>query len=480
MTTSASESESESESEPPPSRDSAAAPESAAPPERVGPYRVGARIGRGGMGSVHEAIEIATGRRVALKLVKEGASERACARLLREARAARTAAGAHVVEVLGAGLDDAGRPYVAMELLEGEDLAALLRREGRLELDDALDVAGELLEGLERVHAAGVVHRDLKPENLVIVGPLTSKTGPITPTVEGAQLARGGADGAPRAPRMKIVDFGVSKVRAGGVLVPGSLTREGIVLGTPLYMSPEQAQGLADVDERSDLWSAGAILYQCLAGRAPYAGGTYEQIVVAVCSTDAEDIRTRNPAVPDAIAAVLRRALSRDRGRRFQDARSMRLALTRARAGDLDAAALDASTLAGDPVLTPPASSPTEAIPLRRKRTLRPRGALAVAATSLALGVLVAIVALSAFRWRSNDIASGEDADTPAVAPAPRAVDAPAPTKLLQERAPVSEAPPDSSGAVAPPPRAPAAPASAVAPASRKRGIGAGLELKER
>lgn len=464
-----------SDSEPPPSRESAAARESAPPPARVGPYRVGRRIGRGGMGAVHEATDLSTGRRVALKLAKEGASSRACARLLREAQTARTAAGAHVVEVLDAGLDDEGRPYVAMELLEGEDLAAWLRREGRLEVNDAIDVAMELLEGLERVHAAGVVHRDLKPENLVIVSPFVTGGGTGTATGTMGTATGTTASDAPRTPRIKIVDFGVSKVRAGGVLVPGSLTRDGIVLGTPLYMSPEQAQGLADVDERSDLWSAGAILYQCLTGRAPYAGGTYEQIVVAICSTDAEDVRKHNPAVPDAVAAVLRRALARDRRRRFQDARSMRMSLAAARRGDLDAAAIDAATLAALPLATPPASAPTEAIPLLvRKRSRSPGPAVVVAATSIALGVLVAVLALEVLRLPGRDDVPPDE--SAAAAPQPPA---PPPRLDIQEEKAAHES--EAPRVVSPVPHAPsAAPTAAPSTPSRKRGIAAGLELKER
>jgi serine/threonine-protein kinase len=426
------------------------------------------------MGRVHEAVHEPTGREVALKLVREGASARACARLLREARAARAAAGEHVVEVLDAGVGDDGLPFVAMERLDGDDLGAVLRREGRLELGVALALVDRLLRGLERVHGGGVVHRDLKPENVVLLG-----------CREGAPPA---ADVA-----IKIVDFGVSKVRTGGVLVPGSLTREGVVLGTPLYMSPEQAQGLPDVDERSDLWSVGAILYQCLAGRSPHAGATYEQIVVAVCTSDAPDVRRFNPAVPAPIADVLARALSRDRRRRFRDARGMREALERAAAGDAGAAAHDETTLAG--VVDQPASRPgaTAAMPLVRRRR-RPRArAVIVGLASMLTGGVMALIGLRAVGLdapasvgavpRSSGTPSGTVAG--ALPPVEVAVDASGPSALDAGEAPSADRA-DAPVRAAPPP-APSAerrsrnvgPGPAV-PRAPKRGVAAGLELRER
>ncbi len=439
-----------------PSRPSSEPP----PPGRVGDYVLGARIGRGGMGQVHEAVHEPTGRRVAIKLVKAGASERACGRLLREARTARAAAGDQVVEVLDAGLGQDGLPFVVMERLDGEDLGAVLRREGRLELDAALRITGELLRGLDGVHAAGVVHRDLKPENLVLVGPAGSPPG---------------ADAT-----IKIVDFGVSKVRTQGALIPGSLTREGVVLGTPMYMSPEQAQGLPDVDELSDLWSTGAILFQCLAGRAPHAGGTYEQIVVSVCSTDAPDVRTWNPAVPAPVAAVIARSLARDRRRRFQDARGMREALERAAAGDPDAAGHDPTTVEA---LGGPSSSParTEPLPLRRARRRGRARPIAIGMASLVAGGVLALLGLSALGLTGP----GKDA-TVGTPDAPAAAHREPPrTELasdLPPAEPVASAEPVQVPArrvTAPKEPAPGAPPAATRSAPR-RGVAAGLELRDR
>jgi serine/threonine protein kinase len=423
------------------------------PPARVGDYVLGAAIGRGGMGRVHEAVHEPSGRLVAIKLVKAGASERACGRLLREARSARAAAGEQVVEVLDAGLGEDGLPFVVMERLQGEDLGAVLRREGRLELDAALHITTELLRGLESVHAAGVVHRDLKPENLVLLAEPSAET-PI-----------------------KIVDFGVSKVRTQGALIPGSLTREGVVLGTPMYMSPEQAQGLPDVDERSDLWSTGAILFQCLAGRAPHAGGTYEQIVVAVCSTDAPDVRTWNPAVPAPIAAVVARSLARDRRRRFQDARAMREALERAATGDADAAAHDLSTVEG---LPGPSSTPalTEPLPLRRTRRRGRVRPIAIGVASLVAGGVLALLGLGALGL-TGPVEDGAGATAPSAAPREPPHAALVPVEDVAPPVP-SEAPPS---AAPPPPRVGERPFTAPVATTRsapRRKVAADLELRDR
>ena len=268
----------------------------------AGKYKILRLIGRGGMGSVYEAQNVAIGKRVALKfvLVEKSADSAMLARFHREARAISAIDSAHIVQVFDTGETREGEPFLVMELLQGESLAARIRRQGRVEVAEAVTFAIEALRGLRRAHAAGIVHRDLKPENLFLV--------------------KGDDD----RPHVKIVDFGLSKVvetmGASGYSLPTTITQEGAAVGTPLYMSPEQIEALPDVDHRTDIWSMGAILYEALAGVPPFPEKTYARLVIAISQSDAPDLGSRAPGVPPGIEEVVRRALKRDRAARFQTA----------------------------------------------------------------------------------------------------------------------------------------------------------------
>lgn len=283
--------------------------------QKIGKYEIVRPIGQGGMGRVYEAINTAIGKRVAMKFVDgEVAKNRdAVARFQREAQAASAVESAHIVEIFDSGETEEGRPFIVMELLRGEDLGHRIKRCGRLELPEALHIVAQILRGLHRAHKAGIVHRDLKPDNVFLVD-----------RDDDANFA-------------KILDFGISKMQRVGDAPTKTITRQGTVLGTPFYMAPEQAQALPDVDGRSDLWSVGAILYECLSGRPPHTGGTYEQVIVNICMKDAEDIRAHNPAVPEPIAVALAKALARDRADRFGSARQFLDALVTASGGVLSA-----------------------------------------------------------------------------------------------------------------------------------------------
>jgi len=277
----------------------------------INKYEIVRVIGRGGMGSVYEALNTGIGKRVAMKFVDAEMSKNrdAVARFQREAQAASAVESAHIVEIFDSGVTDDGLPYIVMELLRGEDLGHRIKRCGRLELPEALHVIGQILRGLHRAHEAGIVHRDLKPDNIFLVD----------------------RDDEPNF--AKILDFGISKVQRSSEVPAHTLTRQGTVLGTPFYMSPEQAQALSDVDGRTDIWSVGAILYECLTGRAPHTGTTYEQVIINICMKDAEDVRVHNPAVPEPIAAVIKRALARERADRITTARDFVDALVTAAPG---------------------------------------------------------------------------------------------------------------------------------------------------
>ncbi|WP_146649632.1 serine/threonine-protein kinase [Labilithrix luteola] len=270
-----------------------------------GRYVLRSLVGHGGMGAVYAAEHVGLGKRVAVKFVDPefATDEQVVARFAREARAMSAIESAHIVSVFDAGTED-GRPYLVMELLRGEDLGERLRRERRVPVDEAMHVAAQVLKGLGRAHAAGIIHRDLKPDNVFLV---KHDLDPLF---------------------AKIVDFGVSKIerpRAG--TTPLALTGRGTVLGTPFYMSPEQAQAMPDVDGRSDLYSVGAILFECLSGRPPHTGESYEQVILSICMRDAPDLRAIEPSIPKNVAEFVARALSRDRNLRFRDAGRMLAAL---------------------------------------------------------------------------------------------------------------------------------------------------------
>ncbi|HVJ90841.1 MAG TPA: serine/threonine-protein kinase, partial [Labilithrix sp.] len=268
-------------------------------------YVLRAVVGHGGMGAVYEAEDAVARTRVAIKFIDSefATDERVVARFAREARAMNAVASEHIVSVLDAGTEG-GRPYLVMELLRGEDLGQRLRRTRRVPLGEAMHVVAQVLKGLAKAHAAGIVHRDLKPDNVFLVG------------------------NAADSHFVKIVDFGVSKIeRPRDKTTPLALTGRGTVLGTPFYMAPEQAQALPDVDARADLYSVGAILFECLSGRPPHTGETYEQVILSICMRDAPDLRAIDPKLPAPVASFVARALSRDRDERFRSAERMLAAL---------------------------------------------------------------------------------------------------------------------------------------------------------
>jgi serine/threonine-protein kinase len=265
----------------------------------VGKYTITRLIGVGGMGRVYEGKHESLGKRFALKFIdRENVSEESFARFEREAKAASSVESPHIVDVVDVGTTADGLPYIVMELLRGEDLGQMLRRSGQLEIEATLRIVAQVLRGLVRAHAVGIVHRDLKPDNVFLV------------------------DRDDEEWFVKILDFGVSKIPKEHASVR-TLTREGVVLGTLVYMSPEQAQALPDVDERSDLWAIGAILYECLAGRPAFTGATYESVIVSICTQDPPDLAVYRSHVPAGLASIVKRALSRDRNDRFSTAKEM-------------------------------------------------------------------------------------------------------------------------------------------------------------
>nr|MBK7065863.1 serine/threonine protein kinase [Deltaproteobacteria bacterium] len=257
-----------------------------------GRYRVVRQIGRGGMGAVYEAVHSDLEKRVALKVLLPSTASQTelVARFEREARAAARVRHPNVVDVSDVGVE-AGVAWLVMEHLEGEDLSGLLRREGALPLARVAELMLPVLGAVEAAHSLGVVHRDLKPENIFLA---RMGDGTIVP---------------------KVLDFGISKMApAGG---GPALTSTGIMMGTPCYMSPEQAQSSRGVDGRSDQFSIGVILYECATGRRPFEGETFFSILTAIVEGRYTRPRELCPGLPERFEAMVVRALERSPEARF-------------------------------------------------------------------------------------------------------------------------------------------------------------------
>jgi len=273
-----------------------------------GKYELVRVLGEGGMGSVHEARHVGTGRRVAVKLISPDAllkSPDIGARFDREARATGQLESQHVAHVLDTGRDGAtGRPYLVMDLLRGEDLAQAVERLGPLAPDAALRIVAQALTGLQKAHEAGIVHRDIKPANLF--------------------LSHGDTAGI----TVKILDFGIAKVRADPLRAEHrddvALTRTGSMLGSPLYMSPEQARSAKNIDHRCDLWAIGVVLHEALSGFTPYGDvDTLGGLILEICGGRPRNVQDRAPWVTPEIAQIVYRALHPDVDKRYQTAQEM-------------------------------------------------------------------------------------------------------------------------------------------------------------
>ncbi len=270
-----------------------------------GKYRVVREIGAGGMGAVYEANHVGTGRRVALKVITSDLSgtPEALARFQREARASGALESQHIVQIFDTGIDRAeGVPFLVMEYLEGEDLEKVMRRLGPLSPDLALRIVAQACVGLSRAHEAGVVHRDIKPANLFL------------------------AERESRELVVRILDFGIAKIRQDplGVVRDSALTQSGSMIGSPTYMSPEQATGLKNIDLRTDIWSLGAVLYQLLSGRTPHQHAeTLGKLILSICSAPPPPLQEFAPWVPSSVAEIVHRAMRLDPNDRYPSASAM-------------------------------------------------------------------------------------------------------------------------------------------------------------
>lgn len=448
----------------------------------AGKYRTERLLGQGGMGAVVLAKDETTGQPLAIKFLLPSLRDEGhfVGRFRREAQATARLSSEHVPRVLDVGSTAEGAPFIVMEYCEGRDLRVLVKEEGPLPEHEAAAYIGQACVALAEAHALGIVHRDLKPSNLL--------------------LGRS-ADGKPL---IKVLDFGVAKVRPTAEAESDHITATGTILGSRLFMAPEQMRRPRDVDARADIWALGVCLYYLVTGHTPFEAATTEEVILAVVMHPPKPLRDLAPRTSPAFEAVVLRCLEKSPRERFESVTE----LVRALAPLSRAPAATASTPRATPpkpAATPvPDDSATEpslsAAPTRimdarlrtaiveanarrsppRSRRARKSAVPLVAGASLALGVLVGLGALALWKTSSASPAdsvgvtdvraeSAPSATTqPSAAPpsttsAPSAAPLPAPSSAASEAATAparaASAAPSPRGTAPTPSTKPAAPA---------------------
>jgi serine/threonine-protein kinase len=265
--------------------------------QTLGNYQVLRLVGEGGFGEVYEAWNQFLQRRAAIKVLHTGmlGDSELVRRFLNEARAASAIRHPNIIEVLDAGVTPEGEPYILMEFLEGDSLQKLLLLQGRMPVPMVQEIARQAGSALSAAHAAGIVHRDLKPENIFLM------PDPATPL----------------GFRVKVLDFGIAKVRLGGAWGSTMKTQVGQVMGSPAYMSPEQCRDSSDVDHRSDIYSLAVIVYEMLAGMPLFASSSTTAMLVLQITANPVPLRSVVPDVDEYIEQAVMRALSKEREERY-------------------------------------------------------------------------------------------------------------------------------------------------------------------
>ncbi|MEZ4405151.1 MAG: serine/threonine-protein kinase [Polyangiales bacterium] len=402
-----------------------------------GKYALLRLLGEGGMGRVFEARNLNTGKRVAVKLLHREYAQNpeVVERFLREARTATSVDHPNVVDVLDLDVDAAtGAPFIVQEFLVGESLEEHLtaQPEQRLDPARAVTLLIPVLSAMAAAHRKGVVHRDLKPANIF-----------LTRDAQGAVVP-------------KVIDFGIARVAATGGSTEVRRTGTGVIIGTPAYMSPEQAAGEADVGPQTDVWALGAVLYECVSGRLPYEAANHNLVVGKILYEPPTPVTQWVPSLSPDLVAVIDRALTRDRAHRFASVEAMldALASCDARRPSATPAPPPAQTLASVPPHAPSASlsgweTPRGATTRRRRYGV---AAMAVVTAALCAAAIWVSVAPSTHASAPPSVAvaaptAPPPTPTPAVEPAPPApvVEAPpvepADEPALAPPAPVVEAP---------------------------------------
>jgi serine/threonine protein kinase len=260
-------------------------------------YRLERELGRGAMGTVWAAVHVTLGQRVAIKLIsaEQAGSNDARIRFGLEAKAAARLKSRHVVQVYDSGHAADGTPYIVMEYLDGQTLEERLAEQRDVPLDEAVRITTHVGRALARAHAQGIVHRDLKSGNIFIAKSEDDEQGWVA----------------------KVLDFGVAKLTDPHA---PSTTKTGAIVGTPLFMSPEQVRGASHVDHRADLYSLGIVFYNMVTGSHAFDGPSYSDVLVAICTEELPPLRKAAPWVSQELAAWFEKACAREREQRFQSA----------------------------------------------------------------------------------------------------------------------------------------------------------------
>jgi len=424
----------------------------------AGKFRIERVLGVGGMGMVVSAMHLQLDERVAIKFLLPEAlmNAEAVARFGREARAAVKIKSEHVARVTDVGALESGAPYMVMELLRGQDLSQILRDKGALPIAAAVQYVLQACEALAEAHAVGIVHRDLKPANLF----LTAR-----------------ADGSPC---IKVLDFGISKVtNPSGSGADMGMTRTQAIMGSPLYMSPEQLASAKDVDQRTDVWAVGCVLYELVTGRVPFEAETMPQLCTLILHTEPPSPRSLRPDMPEGLDQAILRCLRKDRHQRYANVAALAadLAHFSPDAGPRSAERISrvlSSSGVSSPLLSssnPAALSSGASTGAAWGNTQTSRGSRAVWYGLAGVG---AVAVIGVVLWKATALHPGPTVDPSAVA---------APNKPPTEPATAAAAPPTAAAALpavtprTPEPVASVAPVVSAAPPLSRPVVGRGKPI---